>query len=138
MKSDYSSIQPSDSTDKPDGFVRGRARSFRYAWRGIVSLFRREPNAQVHLCAAVLVAAAGLALGMSSAEWCAIALCIGGVFMAEGFNTAVECLADKVSPEYDPLIGRAKDIAAGAVLLFVMAAVAVGLIVFIPRLIALF
>ena len=58
--------------------------------------------------------------------------------MAEGFNTAVECLADKVSPEYDPLIGRAKDIAAGAVLLFVIAAVAVGLIVFIPKLIALF
>lgn len=118
------------------GFLKGRARSFRYAWRGIVSLFGREPNAQVHLCVAILVIAAGFLFGLSASEWCLIALCIGGVFMAEGFNTAIECLADKVSKEYDPLIGRAKDVAAGAVLLFVIAAVAVGLLVFIPHIIS--
>lgn len=56
--------------------------------------------------------------------------------MAEAFNTAVEALADKVSPGYDPLIGRAKDLAAGAVLIFVLAAVAVGLIIFIPKIAA--
>ncbi len=67
----------------------------------------------------------------------AVALCIGGVLMAEGFNSAVEALADKICTTPDPLIKRAKDIAAGAVLLFVIAAVAVGLIIFIPRLLAI-
>ena len=57
--------------------------------------------------------------------------------MAEAFNTAIEALCDKVSPGFDPLIGRAKDLAAGAVLLFVFAAITVGLIVFIPKFIAL-
>mgnify|MGYP002068708530 FL=1 len=58
--------------------------------------------------------------------------------MAEGFNTALECIADKVSPGFDPMIGRAKDVAAGAVLLFVAASVAVGLIIFIPKIYGLF
>lgn len=86
---------------------------------------------------AVLVIAAGFIFSISRMEWCAVVLCIGGVLMAEAVNSAIEALADKVSPERDPLIGRAKDIAAGAVLLFVIAAVVVGLIVFIPKLTAL-
>ena len=53
--------------------------------------------------------------------------------MGEGFNTAVERVCDRVSPEKHPLIKAAKDIAAGAVLLFVIASVAVGLIIFIPK-----
>lgn len=53
--------------------------------------------------------------------------------MAEAFNTAIEKLADRVTCERDPLIGAAKDVAAGAVLLFAIASVAVGLIVFIPH-----
>ena len=120
------------TTDSKTGFMRGRLRSFGFAWKGIVSLFRREPNAQVHLCAAVLV------VSRSALEWCVVVLCIGCVFMAEGFNTALECIADKVSPGFDPMIGRAKDVAAGAVLLFVAASVAVGLIIFIPKIYGLF
>ncbi len=84
------------TTDSKTGFMRGRLRSFGFAWKGIVSLFRREPNAQVHLCAAVLVVLAGLLFSISALEWCVVVLCIGCVFMAEGFNTALECIADKV------------------------------------------
>lgn len=114
------------------GFWQGRLRSFAFAWKGIVSLFRHEHNAQIHLCVAVIVIAAGYVLGISTSEWCAVSVCIGGVFMAEGFNTAIEALADKVSPGFDAMVGRAKDLAAGAVLLFVIAAVIVGIIVFLP------
>lgn len=74
---------------------------------------------------------------ISPTEWGLVSLCIGGVLMAEAFNTAIEALADKVSPQKDPLIAKAKDVAAGAVLIFVFAAVAVGLIVFIPKICAL-
>ena len=119
-------------------FVRGRLRSFGFAWKGIRSLFGREPNAQVHICTAVLVILAGFFFSISALEWCVVILCIGGVFMAEGFNTAIECIADKVSTQFDPLIGRAKDVAAGAVLLFVIAAVAAGLIIFIPKIYVFF
>lgn len=117
---------------------RARARSFRYAWRGINRLISDEHNMWIHMCVAALVIWAGVWLELARWEWCAVILCIGGVMMAEGMNSAVEALADKACPERDPLIARAKDIAAGAVLLFAAAAVAVGLIIFIPKICALF
>ena len=67
-----------------------------------------------------------------------VSMCIGGVLMAEAFNTAIETLADRISPEYDDMIGRAKDIAAGAVLIMVFAAVIAGLIIFLPKFIEFF
>lgn len=112
---------------------RARGRAFRYAFAGIAAMFRTEHNAWIHAVVALLVIAAAIALRLSAIEWCLISLCIGGVFMAEAFNTAIEALCDKVSTEYSPFIKKAKDVAAGAVLLFVFAAVAVGLIIFIPK-----
>lgn len=112
---------------------RKRALSFKYAFKGISTLFASEHNARIHLIIAILVIIAGFILRLSLTEWALIVLCIGGVFMAEAINSALEALADKVSPEKDPLIERAKDLSAAAVLLFVFAAVAVGLIVFIPH-----
>jgi diacylglycerol kinase (ATP) len=58
------------------------------------------------------------------------------VWLGEALNTAVELLADAVSPTPHPLIGRAKDVAAGGVLLAAGAAVVIGLMVFIPYLTA--
>lgn len=116
--------------------IRSRGRSFRYAWQGVRYLLR-QPNACIHLCVALIVIVCGALLHLSAVEWCLVSLCIGGVLMAEGFNTAVEAIADKVSPGFDPLIGHAKDVAAGAVLIFVVAAVAVGIIIFLPKCYAL-
>lgn len=112
-----------------------RGKSFKYAAEGIIHLFGKEPNAKIHLTAAILVIIVGFLLNISSYEWCLIAFAIGGVFMAESFNTAIEKLCDKISPEKNPLIKTAKDAAAGAVLLFVLSAVAVGLIIFLPKII---
>lgn len=114
---------------------KSRGRSFKYAWQGIAELLK-QPNACIHAVVMVLVILAGWFFSLSSTEWCLVILCIAGVFMAEGFNTAIETLADKVSEEFHPLIGKCKDVAAGAVLLMVMGAVAVGLIVFLPKFIA--
>lgn len=121
-----------------DGFSwKARGRSFRYAWSGIRALVKGEHNARIHCCVAVAVVAVGACLSLQPWEWVAICLCIGGVLMAEGFNSAIEALADKTCADPDPLIKRAKDIAAGAVLLFVMAAVAAGLVIFIPKIFAI-
>jgi diacylglycerol kinase (ATP) len=84
--------------------------------------------------ATVLVVAAGFALRISPSEWCAILAASGLVWLGEGLNTAIETLTDLVSPGPHPLAGRAKDIAAGAVLCAALAALAIGVVVFLPHL----
>jgi len=114
-----------------------RVQSFRYAFRGINSMLRTEFNARVHAAMTILVVVAGFALGISRLEWLAITLAITAVWLAEGLNTAFESLCDVVSPEFDSNVERAKDIAAGSVLITAIGAVIVGLLVFGHRLLAL-
>lgn len=116
-------------------YIKKRKQAFKYAGEGIVTMFRHEAHAKIHLTIATLVIIGGFILSISATEWCLVAICIGGVFMAEAFNTAIEKLCDKVTPERDPLIKIAKDVSAGAVLLFVLGAIAVGLIIYIPAII---
>lgn len=114
-----------------------RARSFKYAGRGIARLISREHNAWIHCFVAVCVVLVGLWLGLSTLEWAAVVLCIGAVLAAEGINSAIEALCDRVSPDYDEAIKHAKDLAAGAVLILAVMSVIVGLLIFIPKFIAL-
>lgn len=107
--------------------------SFGYAFRGISYVFLQESNMHVHLIAACAVVILGIVFHLSAAEWCAICLCIGAVIAAEMFNSALETLTDLVSPQHHPLAGKAKDIAAGAVMLIAITAVVVGLIIFLPK-----
>ena len=67
-------------------------------------------------------------------EWCAVLFAIALVWVAEALNTALERLTDLASPEFHPLAGKAKDMAAGAVLLAVAGAVLIGIVIFGPRL----
>lgn len=123
---------------KNDGFTfRKRLRSFRYAFNGICLLITKEHNAWIHCFAAVCVVIAGFLLEISKMEWIACVIVIGAVLAAEAVNSAVEALADFVSPEYSDAIKRTKDLAAGAVLLMAIAAAVVGGIIFFPKLIAL-
>ncbi len=110
-----------------------RLDSFRFALKGIALLFRSQINARIHLAATLLVAGAGLFFRLSGLEWCVIALCIAMVLVAEAFNTALEQLTDLVSPGHHPLAGKAKDLAAGAVLLAALGAAAAGAIIFLPK-----
>ena len=75
----------------------------------------------------------GFILNISPTEWCIVALCCGGVLMAEAMNSAVEALADIVSPDFHPLIKKAKDVGAAGVLMMAIAAASAGLIIFIPK-----
>ena len=102
--------------------------------RGLVLLLATQRNARIHALATVAVVAMGVVAGLSRVEWCLIVLACAGVWCAEALNTAVEFLGDAVTRERHPLIGRAKDVAAGAVLVTVIAAMVVGLVVFGARL----
>jgi diacylglycerol kinase (ATP) len=111
-------------------------RSFRYAFRGIRFLLRTQHNAWLHVLATAGVVIAALALRASATDWALLVLAMMAVWSAEAFNTALEQLSDAVSPLDHPLVGKAKDIAAGAVLLSAVGAAIIGLIVFGPRLVA--
>jgi diacylglycerol kinase (ATP) len=111
--------------------------SFRYAFEGIVYLFRTQRNAQIHAAVSFSIVLLGAAFQISQAEWLAIVLAIMIVIGAEGANTAIEAVVDLVSPSYHPLAKIAKDVAAGTVLLAALGAVVIGMIIFLPRLWAL-
>jgi diacylglycerol kinase len=86
--------------------------------------------------ATVSVVAFGLGLRLAREEWIAVILAIGMVWMAEALNTAIEFLADDISHERHDLLGKAKDAGAAGVLFASFSALAVGLLVFVPHLIA--
>jgi len=109
-------------------------RSFVYALQGLVFMLRSQPNAWLHLLATLGVCAAGLYFGLSRDEWLWICAAVVLVWCAEAFNTALEQLADALHPERHPGIGRAKDLAAGAVLIAAIGAAALGVMVFWPHL----
>ncbi|MHB1188015.1 diacylglycerol kinase family protein [Thiobacillus sp.] len=111
-----------------------RLQSFAYALQGLAFLLRTQPNARVHLLAALLVCAAGVYFGLSRAEWLWVVAAIVLVWSAEAFNTALELLADALHPEWHPAIGRAKDMAAAAVLIVAVGAAVIGMLVFVPHL----
>lgn len=116
--------------------LRKRLKSFNYAFNGIKVLIQTEHNARIHLFAALLVNILGVWLGFTVFEWIAIWLCIGLVFMAEIFNTAIENLCDHLSKERNPNIGRIKDLAAAGVLVAALTSVIVLLFVVIDRYLA--
>ncbi|MGE5230733.1 MAG: diacylglycerol kinase family protein [Deltaproteobacteria bacterium] len=121
-------------SELPRFSVAARARSFRYAGRGIVSLLRSQHNAWIHAAASVAVVALGFYVGLSRSEWCLVVLAMTVVWSAEAVNTAFEALCDVASPDLHPLVERAKDIAAGSVLLAAAGAAVVGVLVFGPHL----
>jgi diacylglycerol kinase (ATP) len=100
-------------------------------------MLRTQHNAWVHALATAAALAAGFALNISPGEWLAIVLSIMAVWTAEALNTAFESLCDVASPEFHPMVERAKDVAAGAVLIAAVGAVFIGLLVFGPKLLAL-
>ncbi|MCW1927087.1 diacylglycerol kinase family protein [Bhargavaea beijingensis] len=118
--------------------VRKLFRSFRYAWRGVAEGLQTEQNFRFHLFAALLVTILGWLSGLSGSEWLIVILLFGGMFALELVNTAIERVVDLVSPEHHPLAGQAKDVAAGAVLVFAAASAVIGCIIFIPKWLNLF
>nr|MBS0019396.1 diacylglycerol kinase family protein [Gammaproteobacteria bacterium] len=113
---------------------RRRAQSFRYAFRGVAHVVRSQHNAWIHAGATVAVVLGAVILQVSAFEWTVLVLAIAGVWSTEALNTAIEAIGDALSLERHPMIGLAKDAAAGAVLLAAIGAMLVGIFIFGPRL----
>jgi diacylglycerol kinase (ATP) len=114
-----------------------RIKSFGYAFNGLFHLIKNETNAQIHIVAAVIAISMGVFFSVSVTEWCFIILSIGIVIAAEAFNTVIERLVDHMFPDYHNTAKVAKDIAAGGVLISAIAAFVVGIVIFLPKIIAL-
>lgn len=112
----------------------GRVRSFKYAVRGIWTMIQSQHNAWIHAAATVAVITAGILWRIEKEEWTWIILAIVSVWTAEALNTAFEFLADATSPTFHPLVGKAKDVAAGAVLITAIGAAILGVLVLGPHL----
>lgn len=110
-----------------------RAKSFPRAMRGLIVLIRTQHNMWLHLLSGAVTIFLGFYLKVSSAEWLGLIFAMAIVVVAEAFNTAIEFDIDLTSPDYHPFARDTKDVAAAAVLLAVIAAVAIGLIIFVPK-----
>lgn len=117
--------------------LKKRIKSFSYAFAGLRVLFREEHNARIHAVAAVLAVAMGFLLRISPMEWIAVVIVIGMVFAAEIINSSIERTADFVKAERDDRKRDIKDLGAAAVLVCAIAAAVVGIIIFLPKIIAL-
>ena len=109
-------------------------RSLNQAWRGMLYTWRTQGHLQFHVFAGISVLCFAWWSEVSRFEWLILILAIGSVIGAEVMNSALEIVVDMVQPNFHPLAGMAKDVAAGAVLVTAIQAVVIGLIVFFPRL----
>lgn len=123
---------------KKKNFFRSRYHSFGYAFNGFKILFTEEINARIHIVGAVIATALGFWLDISETEWLVLVVVMGLVFAFEIMNTAIENLADYVSPSIEKTIKKVKDLGAAGVLASVFMAIIAGMIIFIPKIIALF
>ncbi len=107
-----------------------RLRSFSHAFAGIKILLQTQHNARIHAVATLVVILAGMYFPITSMEWIVLIFCLALVWSAEAMNSALEFLSDAVTTKYHPLIKKAKDLAAAAVLITAIASVVVAFIVF--------
>jgi len=108
----------------------------RCAFVGVRLMIASQKNAWIHAAATLTVVAVGFFLQLTTAEWCWIVLAVVSVWTAEALNTAFEFLTDVASPQFHPLAGKAKDVAAGAVLIAALGSVVIGILVLGPHVVS--
>ncbi|MDR0506055.1 MAG: diacylglycerol kinase family protein [Dysgonamonadaceae bacterium] len=126
--------KPSDLKKDQAFSIVKRLNSFKYAFNGLKILIKEEHNSRIHLFAAIIAIISGFIFHISEYEWIAVILCIAAVFALEIINSAVENIADFVSPEKHDKIKKIKDLSAAAVLIVAVASTITGLIIFLPKL----
>ena len=115
--------------------IKSLVNSFGYAFQGIWSSFKSERNMKIHVFIMILVVLLGIFLHISVTEWMICIILFALVIGAELFNTSIEAVVDMISLEKSSQAKLAKDVSAGAVLVFAIASIIVGLIIFVPKII---
>lgn len=118
---------------KDNSFFSGRLKSVSYAAKGAVKLITTEHSVMVQFFLGIVMTIFGFFMQITTTEWLFQTLSIGLVMSIEGINTAVEKIADFIHPDFHHRIGFIKDIAAGAVFFAALSAIAIGLIIYVPK-----
>ena len=121
-----------------DGFIRGRIRSLKFAFKGLWILVTTEDSIKAQLFFALIATILGFYFDISAMEWSVQFLAIGLVLVAEAANSAIEEVADFIHPEFHLKIGLIKDIAAGAPTFAALISLVIAGIIYIPKIILLF
>jgi len=119
--------------DLKDKYKTPLYKTFTYAFSGIIHGFRKEKNFKIHAAAAILAIFISIILRISMVEWLFVIISIFGVLTLELINSAIERLVDLTTSDYHPLAKQAKDLAAGAVLVYSIMTVIIACIIFIPK-----
>ncbi len=130
--SDDAHVYTSPAIRTGDFSIAGRLKSFRFAASGIHFMLKSQHNAWVHLGITVVVTLVGLLFGLTASDWRWVIAAVAFVWLGETMNTAFEFLCDVVAPEFHGSVEKAKDIAAGAVLICAGAAAMIGVLTFWP------
>jgi diacylglycerol kinase len=121
----------------PNFSIKDRLISFKHAFDGLRTLLKSEHNAWIHLAMSIVAIALGFYFEISNNEWVTIIICIGLVTSAEIFNTAIEHIANFIQPNRDEKIKHIKDLGAAGVFITALTAFIVGLIIYLPKIMAL-
>jgi undecaprenol kinase/diacylglycerol kinase (ATP) len=117
--------------------LKKRLKSFSYAFSGLKTALKEEHNTRIHLAATVIVVTFSLFFDINKYEWITVIFAIGFVFAMELTNSAIENTIDFISLEKHDAIRKIKDLSAAAVLISAIAALIIGLIIFLPKICAL-
>lgn len=121
------------SVEKDNTFISGRLKSVKYAVKGMFKLLTTEHSIMTQIFIAMVMIVAGFYFEISRTEWILQTLTIGVVLGVEGMNTAIEKICDFIHPGYHERIGFIKDISAGAVMLVAISAIAIGMMIYVPK-----
>lgn len=125
-----------DSQDKKKIFPL--IHSFSFAIAGILNALKNERNMRIHAFSSIFVLFASYFFSITKIEWLFILIAIGGMFALELMNTAIERVVDLATLDYHPLAKQAKDLAAGAVFVYAILSVIIGMVIFLPYFFSLF
>lgn len=117
--------------------IQKRIKSFGYAFNGLKILICEEHNARIHLLAVICTVIAGILLSVSTMEWISLFFAMGFVITLEIVNSALENIADFISPGRHDMIKKIKDLSAAAVLVSAFTALIIGLVIFLPKILRL-
>jgi len=120
---------------KNHSFIMTRIKSISYAFKGAYHLIKNEASIKVQFIIAIIMTIAGFYFELSTTEWIIQVLVIALIITIEAVNSAIEEIADFIHPEFNQKIGLIKDISAGAVFIFAIAAIIIGFIIYLPKLI---
>lgn len=112
-------------------------RKVAYALEGIKTAFAEEKHIRIHVTMALLVLVLGAIVSIQPYEWMVVLLLIGNIIALELINSAIERTVDFAGTDIHPLAKKAKDMAAGAVLVLSIIAAVIGIVIFVPKILSM-